>query len=83
MTLLVILPRQGKNFRSPDGIPSESQRELTALKGTAIDAGKFPILATHWKGPLIVGGQLACNDDSPLVRRFKTAPVIQVTGTRK
>ena len=61
-------------------LPPEWWRELNALKGTAIDAGKFPILAAHWRGPLIVGGKLACNFNSPLVSKFKTLPVVDIEG---
>lgn len=78
MTLLVLTPRQGNNYHPHDGTPSESQRELTALKGTAIDAERFPIIAAHWPSALIVGGKLVCHDFSPLVRRFKTSPVVQI-----
>ena len=56
-------------------LPPKKLREFHALVGTAIDAEKFPIIATHFDGPLIVGGQLACNDNSPLATRFDTVPV--------
>lgn len=61
-------------------LPPKWWRELNALKATAIDVERFPILAKHWPGPLIVGGRLCCNDDSPLARKFKTTPVVEVTG---
>ena len=55
-------------------LPPKQWRDFNALKATALDVGRFPILSKHWRGPLIVGGQLACNDDSGLARRFDTAP---------
>ena len=58
--------------------PPQWWREVNALKATTIDADKYRIISTHWPGPLIVGGKLACNDDSPLAARFKTIPVIQL-----
>ena len=61
-------------------LPPQRWRDFNALKATALDADKHPILARHyWRGPLIVAGRLACNDDSPLTRKFKTAPIVQVT----
>ena len=80
MTFLILTPKNASNYHSHDGTPSESERELTALRGTAIDAGKFPILIKHWRGPLIVAGRLACNDDSPLAHRFKTRPMNGAKG---
>ena len=59
-------------------LPPKQWRDFNALKATAIDAGKYPILAVHWRGPLTINGKLACHDDSPLVRRFSTAPIILV-----
>ena len=56
--------------------PPRWWRELNALKATAIDASKYPILSRHWPNVLVVGGQLACNDDSPLTKRFNTTPLI-------
>lgn len=43
--------------------PPEANRKFTALKATALDARKFPILAKHWDGVLIVGDKLAVNDN--------------------
>ena len=54
-------------------------RELNALKGTALDVDRSPALVRDWRGALIVGGLLACNDDSPLAHRFATRPM---NGTR-
>lgn len=77
MRILQHLPPVQENYH----LPPQEWRDFNALKATAIDADKLPILAKHsWRGPLIVGGRLACNDDSPLARRFKTVPVVQVTG---
>ena len=50
---------------------SKSRRELVALRATAIDAGRYPIIAAHWPGLLIVDGRLACHDNSPIKGRFK------------
>lgn len=61
-------------------LPPKALREFHPLKATAIDADKFPIIALHWDGPLIVVGKLACQDFSPLVRRFETAPVVEIKG---
>ena len=43
--------------------PPEAYRNFMALKATALDASKFPILAAHWDGILIVDGKLAVNDN--------------------
>ncbi len=59
-------------------LPPEALREFNALKVTAFDPERFPILAKHWPGPMIVGDQLVCNDDSPLARRFETVPVVEI-----
>lgn len=64
-------------------IPPRWWREVNALKATTIDADRFPILAAHWPLALTVGGKLACNDSSPLTRRFTTVPVIQLRGPRQ
>ncbi len=53
-------------------LPPEALREFNTLKVTAFDPERFPILAKHWPGPMIVGDQLVCKDDSPLARRFET-----------
>ncbi len=55
-------------------LPPEALREFNTLKVTAFDPERFPILAKHWPGPMIVGDQLVCKDDSPLARRFETLP---------
>jgi hypothetical protein len=73
--LLILTPRVGNNFHSPNKTRPQAERELVALAGTAIDPETHPILAAHWPGPLIVGGVICCNDNSPLTRRFDTAPV--------
>ena len=62
-------------------LPPKERREFFALAGTALDADRSPTLARDWRGALIVGGLLACNDDSPLARRFKTRPMNGVRGT--
>lgn len=78
MSLVYITARVGKNYNSPDGTRPQSERELAALRGTALDADKFPILATHfWEGPLLVSGVLCCHDHSPLAGRFNTAPLVK------
>ena len=59
-------------------LPPRWWREANALKATSVDAERFPILAAHWPLALIVGGKLACNDDSPLASRFKTVSIIQL-----
>jgi hypothetical protein len=46
--------------------PPEASREYAALKATALDARKFPILAKHWPGVLIVGDKLAVNENCDL-----------------
>ena len=56
-------------------LPPRELREFFALRGTAINADRSPVLARGWRGALIVNGRLACNDDSPLARRFKTRPM--------
>ena len=43
-------------------------REFHALRATTIDARRFPILAAHWPGILVVNGRMAVNDDSPLAQ---------------
>ena len=43
--------------------PPESVREFASLKATALDAERYPILAKHWDGVLIVGDKLAINDN--------------------
>ncbi len=43
-------------------------REFHALRATTIDDRWFPILAAHWPGLLVVNGQMAVNDDSPLAQ---------------
>ena len=55
--------------------PPRELREFFALLGTALDAARSPVLARGWRGALIVNGRLACNDDSPLARRFPTTPM--------
>ena len=57
------------------GIPFPPPSGRNALRATALNADKFPILARHWPGILIIGGRLACIDESPLARQFKTEPV--------
>jgi len=69
---LLIAPSEIKHHYSN---PPKSLRDFNCLPATAIDADKYPILARHWGGPLIVDGQLACNDDSPLAKRYKTRPI--------
>ncbi len=59
-------------------LPPETMREFNTLKVTAFDPERFPILAKHWPGPMIVGDRLVCNDDSPLARRFETVPVVEI-----
>ena len=41
----------------------QSIRRHNAKFATALDARKFPILAKHYPGIMVVGGELACNDD--------------------
>ena len=53
-------------------LTSEATREFNALWATAIDADRFPILAKHWPGAVIIDHKLYCNDASPLARRFPT-----------
>lgn len=43
-------------------------REFHALRATTIDARRFPIIAAHWPGILVVNGRMAVNDDSPLAQ---------------
>ena len=43
-------------------------REFHALRATALDAERFPILAAHWPALLIVNGKLALNDNVKAVR---------------
>lgn len=78
MALLILTPNVGKHFHSPDGIKPKSERELIAQEATAIDIERFPILARNWPGPILIGGQLACCEDSPLTARFKIVPVLQL-----
>ena len=61
-------------------IPPRWWRELNALRATALDAARFPVLARGWRGPLIIGDRLCCHNNSPLARRFKTAPVVEIKG---
>ena len=61
-------------------LPPEALREFNTLKAAAFDPERFPILAKHWPGPMIVGDQLVCNDDRPLARRFETLPDGADTG---
>jgi hypothetical protein len=75
MSLLKLTARRGKNFHSPDGIKPKAERELIAQAATAIDMERFPILARNWPGPILIGGQLACCEDSPLATRFDTVPM--------
>ena len=58
--------------------PPQQWRDYNSLRGVAINAEACPILSRHWPGALIVGGRLACHDDSPLARRFATKPVVQI-----
>ena len=74
MLLLKPPPSRQENYDKP---PRES-REYHALKATAIDLEQYPILAKNWPGPILIGGQLACQDNSPLARKFKTAPVVEI-----
>ena len=64
-------------------LPPEALREFNTPKVTAFDPERFPILAKHWPGPMIVGDQLVCNDThhSPAgSRRCWTAPIPGATS---
>ena len=78
MDLLTLTARTGKNFHSPHGIRPQAERELAALRATALNPETHPILYKHWEGPLIVGGVLCCNDNSPLTKHFHTTPAIEL-----
>lgn len=79
MKLLRLTPRVGKKYHSHNGTRPQSERELVALRATALDTNRFPILATHfWSGPLLVNGVLCCQDHSPLTRQFKAVPLIEL-----
>ena len=69
-----IITRPSRRQDNTSRIP-RAFAEYHALPATALDASRNPILALHWDGPLIVSGRLACNDNSPLVSRFKTRPM--------
>ncbi len=73
----IIPPEEGKYF-----LKSQELREFNALKATAIDGERFPILAAHWPGLIVVGGKPFCNDNSTLTHEFKTAPAPDIAGTR-
>ncbi len=45
-----------------ENAPKEN-RQFDALKATALDAERYPILAKHWESILIVGDKLAINDN--------------------
>ncbi len=51
---------------------------MNALRAVAINPETHPILATHWDGPLLLNGVLYCRDESPLTKRFKTAPIPEI-----
>ncbi len=60
-----------RKFNKKCSVPSKAWRNYHAAKATALDADKYPILAKHWPGLLIVNGKLACNDGAPVINRFK------------
>ena len=43
--------------------PPKALREFAALRATALDASKYPILARHWPGIIAIGDKLAVNDN--------------------
>ena len=59
-------------------VPPQWWREVNALRAVAINPETHPILATHWDGPLLLNGVLYCRDESPLTKRFKTAPIPEI-----
>ena len=67
--MLYVKSLRGRNLENSTS--SKSRRELRCLAATAIDADRFPILAAHWPGLLIVDGRLACHDNAPIRSRFK------------
>jgi len=55
-------------FRKSDNVGSlPAWRKSVAFCVTVFDADKFPIITKHWPGLLIVNGNLACHDNSPII----------------
>jgi len=70
--LILCAPTYGKDHHYD--LPPQELREYHALKASAIDIERFPILGTHWTGPMLYGGRLVVNDNSPLANRYLTEP---------
>ena len=73
---------KARDSRKPLQGLTRDQREISALRATAINPETHPILARHWAGPIIVGDDVCCRDDSPLARRFPTRPALEILEPR-
>ena len=69
---ILIAPSRSRHCDRKDFL----ERQLEALKATALDARKYRILSEHfWTGPMLLDGRLVAHTNSPLFNTFIGIPL--------